>query len=53
MRVYNSILAGIKPHVGAANIHYVDAFDSEFSLLLREEISKFSCYVKRCTIGQR
>ena len=36
MRVYNSIPTDIKPLVGAANIHYADAFDSDFSLLLRE-----------------
>ena len=36
MRVYNSIPADIKPLVGAAKLHYVDAFESSFSLLLRE-----------------
>ena len=39
MRVYNSIPADIKPLVGAAKLHYVDAFDSDFSLLLRERKS--------------
>ena len=36
MRVYNSIHVDIKPLVGVAKLHYVDAFDSDFSLLLRE-----------------
>ena len=36
MRVYNSILADIKPLVGATKSHYVDAFDNDFALLLRE-----------------
>ena len=30
MRVYNSIPVDIKPLVGAAKLHYVDAFESEF-----------------------
>ena len=36
MRVYNSIPTDIKPLVGATKLHYADAFDSDFSLLLRE-----------------
>ena len=36
MRVYNSIPADIKPLVGAAKLHYADAFDNDFVLLLRE-----------------
>ena len=36
MRVYNSILIDIKPLVGFAKIYYVDSFDGEFALLLRE-----------------
>ena len=36
MRVYNSIPTDIKHLVGAAKIHYVDAFDSDFALLFRE-----------------
>ena len=36
MRLYKSILADIKPLVGATKIHYVDAFESDFALLLRE-----------------
>ena len=36
MRVYNSIPANIKPLVGTAKLHYVDAFDGDFALLLRE-----------------
>ena len=39
MRVYNSIPADIKPSPGAAKIHYVDAFDNDFALLLRERNS--------------
>ena len=39
MRTYNSILFDIKPLVGAAKLHYGDAFDSDFSLLLRERKS--------------
>ena len=39
MRVYNSIPADIKPLVGAAKLHYVDAFDGDFELLLRERKS--------------
>ena len=39
MRMYNSILANIKLLVGAAKIHYVDAFDSNFTLLLTERKS--------------
>ena len=37
MRVYNSSSADIKPLVGAAKLHYVDSFDSDFALLLREK----------------
>ena len=36
MRVYNSIPADIKPLVGATKLHYADAFDSDFALLLGE-----------------
>ena len=36
MRVYNSISSDIKPLVGAAKLHYADAFDNDFALLLRE-----------------
>ena len=36
MKVYNSILDQVKPPLGAAQLHYVDAFSSDFSLLLRE-----------------
>ena len=36
MRVYNSIPADIKPLVGVAKLHYVDSFESDFALLLRE-----------------
>ena len=39
MRVYNSIPANIKPLVGAAKLHYADAFGNDFALLLRERKS--------------
>ena len=39
MRVYNSIPFDIKPLVSAAKLHYANAFDSDFALLLRERIS--------------
>ena len=39
MRVYHSIPADIKPLVGATKIHYVDYFENDFSLLLRERKS--------------
>jgi hypothetical protein len=39
MKVYNSILDQVKPPPGAAQLHYADAFESEFALLLRERRS--------------
>ena len=36
MTVYNSITTDIKPSVGVAKIHYAEAFDNDFALLLRE-----------------
>lgn len=36
MRVYISIPADVKPLAGAAKLHFADAFDSDFSLILRE-----------------
>ena len=39
MRVYNFIPVDIKPLVGVTKLHYVDYFDNEFSLLLRERKS--------------
>ena len=39
MRTYESIPANVKPPPGAAKLHYADAFDSEFTLLLRERRS--------------
>ena len=39
MRVYTSIPVDIKPHVGYAKLHYVDAFENDFALLLRERKS--------------
>ena len=39
MRTYESIPATMKPPPEAAKLHYADAFDSEFTLLLRERRS--------------
>ena len=39
MRVYNSIPGNIKTLVGVSQLHYVDAFESDFSLLLSERKS--------------
>ena len=39
MRIYDSILDHVKPCPGAAQLHYADAFDSDFSLTLRERRS--------------
>ena len=39
MRVYNSIPADIKALVGVAKLHYVDAFENEFALLLTDKKS--------------
>ena len=39
MRTYESILVDLKPPSGAVKLHYGDAFDSEFTLLLREKRS--------------
>ena len=39
MRVYNSIPTDIKPSVGAAKLHYVEAFDNDFALFFRERKS--------------
>lgn len=36
MRSYDSITTHVKPPPGATQLHYVDAFDSDFSLTLRE-----------------
>ena len=38
MRTYDSIPVDVKPPLGAAKLHYVDAFSSEFTLFLRERI---------------
>ena len=35
-KTYDAILADVKPPLGVAKLHYVDAFSSEFTLLLRE-----------------
>ena len=39
MWVYNSIPADIKPSPKVAKLHYADAFDNDFALLLRERNS--------------
>ena len=36
MRTYESIPVDVKPPPSVSNLHYADAFSSEFSLLLRE-----------------
>jgi hypothetical protein len=36
MRNYDVIPGDVKPPLGAAKLHYVDAFNSDFTLLLRE-----------------
>ena len=36
MRLYNSTPTDIKPSLAAAKIHYAEAFDNYFALLLRE-----------------
>ena len=36
MRVSNSIPIDINPSAGAAKLHYAEAFDNDFALLLRE-----------------
>ena len=35
-KIYNAIFFDVKPPLGATKLHYVDAFSSEFTLLLRE-----------------
>ena len=39
MMMYNSITIDIKSLVGPTKLHYVDSFESDFSLLLRERKS--------------
>jgi hypothetical protein len=39
MRFYNSIPAEVQPPPGVAQLRYIDSFDSDFSLLLRERRS--------------
>ena len=39
MRVYNSLPNDIKPSPGASKLHYAEASDNDFSLLLRERKS--------------
>ena len=36
MRVYGSMPVDVKPPAGASKLHFVDSFDSDFALLLRE-----------------
>ena len=40
IRTYNSIPAEIKPPMGATKLHDIDAFNSDFALLLRERNSE-------------
>ena len=39
MRVYNSISTDINPSPGVAKLHYAEAFDNDFALLLIERKS--------------
>ena len=39
MKVYNSIPAQLKPSIGSSELQYAKAFDSEFTLWLRERRS--------------
>ena len=39
MRTYDAIPNDVKPPLGVAKLHYVDAFSSEFTLFLRERRS--------------
>ena len=39
MKVYNSIPSQYKPPIGSAQLYYVEAFDSEFTLWLSERRS--------------
>jgi hypothetical protein len=41
MKVYNSIPDQVKPTPGATQLHYADAFDIEFTFLLRERRSTY------------
>ena len=47
MRAYNSIPNDIKPSPSAAKLHYAEAFDNDFSLLLRER--KLATLPAMCT----
>lgn len=38
MKAYDSIPDEVKPLVGVAQLHYANAYESDFSLLLRERI---------------
>ena len=39
MRTYESIPVDVTPPLGASKLHYADAFDHEFALLMRERRS--------------
>ena len=39
MKVHNAILSQFKPPIGSSQLHYVEAFDSEFTLWLSERRS--------------
>jgi hypothetical protein len=40
MRVYNSIPTEVQPPSGVVQLRYIDSFDSDFTLLLRERRSE-------------
>ena len=53
MRTCESIPTDVKPPPGAAKLHYADAFDSEFTLLLRERrYTLLQKYYARCNRGR-
>jgi hypothetical protein len=39
MKVYNLIPTEVKPPLGASQLRYVDSFDNDFALLLKERRS--------------
>jgi hypothetical protein len=45
MKTYDYIPADVKPPLGDAKLHYVDAFSSEFTLLLTERRSVYLTYM--------
>ena len=45
MKVYNAIPAQFKPPIGSSQLHYVEAFDSDFILWLSERRSASLAYM--------